>query len=359
MKAFDHIIIGGGICGTMAAEAIRARTPDASVLIVGAESHRLYSRVMLPHVIRGRTSEDKAFLRAEESYSEKGIDFLRGVEVTAVDPSARVVTFSNGDSARYVTALLIATGGSVRKLSCAGAEIADAMYFQTMDDMRRIKETAARTALVYGGGFIGLELLMSFVHMGLPTVSVVRGKGYFARLLDARGAELVADAVRGAGVDVRLETDIVAVERAEGMKRVHLTRGNSVTCDAIGVGIGITPNVAFLEGSGIAVGSGVLTDASLRASVPGVFAAGDVAEAPDAFTGTRRVTGNWQNAMFQGKTAGANMAGAAEEFAQLTTYSIAVFGLPVCFMGATEETGERLVRETAQGSLQLFLHGGR
>lgn len=360
MQRFDHIIIGAGIAGTMAAETIRARDASATICIVGDEPHRLYSRVLLPHVVRGKSSEEKAFLRTEASYEEKQFAFRKGVAVASVDPAAHVVRFADGSEASYDKALLIATGGSVRKLSCPGADEADVMYFQTLDDAQRIVATSARTALVCGGGFIALELLMSFAHMGVPAIVVMRGKGFFSRVLDPRGAEMIADEVAKHGIQVRTATEVVAIERVQGMKKAFLTSGESVICDAVSAGLGIIPNVGFLAGSGIDIATGVLADSHLRASSPGVFAAGDVAESPDPFTGERRITGNWQNAMFQGKIAGANMAGADDEYAMLTAYSITCFDLPIAFVGATDGSAdERIVRETMQGSLQLFLKQGR
>lgn len=360
METFDHLIIGGGISGTSAAEAIRARQPEATIAIIGAETHRLYSRVMLPHVLHGKSTEEKVFLRTENFYEQQRFTFYSGIAVTSVDPIARTVMLADGRAFRFRTALLIATGGDVRTLSCPGAESAEPMYFQTLDDMRRIAASSARTVLVYGGGFIAIEFHLSFACIGIRTIGAMRGEGFFSRVLDAHGRALVADEFKKRDIEIHFNTDIRGIERSEGVKKVFLSDGTEVSCDAVAAGIGLMPNIGFLAGSGITTNVGVVTDSHFRASVPGVFAAGDVAEHPDPWSGESRTAGNWQNAIFQGKVAGVNMAGGDESFSTLSSYSISCFGLPVAFVGAVEAgDAERVVRESANGSLQLVVKGGR
>ena len=140
MQTFDYLSRGGGIAGTAVAEGVRARDGAASVAIVGAEPHRLYSRVLLPHVLRGKVTEDKTFLRAESFYDDKRLRLFSGVAAVKADPASRQVTLAGGEIIGYSKALLIATGGAPRRLVCPGAAEADALYFQTLEDTRRIAE---------------------------------------------------------------------------------------------------------------------------------------------------------------------------------------------------------------------------
>ncbi len=361
MERFDHIIIGGGVAGVTAAETIRGRDSGASVLVAGEERHALYSRVLLPHVIRGKTAEEKAFLRQPGHFEKLGIAYRTGVAAARVDARAKTVTFSDGSSASYGK-LLVATGGSARPLDVPGAKEAGCLQFQTLDDMRAIVASrGTASALVYGGGFIGLEFVMSFVHFGAPVTAVMRGDGFFSRVLDADGCRAVTETAAKNGVTVRTRATIKAIELAGPRKIVHFDRGEPVACQTMATGIGIDPNVGFLAGSGVGTGSGVLVDDRLRSETDGVFAAGDVAEFFDASVGRRHVVGNWQNALLQGKVAGENMTGGDRAYDVLTSYAITCFGLPVVFMGATDVVdAERVTRRTDAGAfLQLFLLGGR
>src|SRR5690606_25670906 len=172
--------------------------------------------------------------------------------------------------------------------------------------------------------------------------------------------------------------EVVSIEMADAsplhdaaptaLKKAKLSTGAEHTCTTFAAGIGIVPNVVFLKGSGVEVNKGVLTDECLRTNIADVFAAGDVAESMDVLLGERRIVGNWQNAMFQGKTVGTNMtAGVAgndaapQPFTAVTTYSISCFDLPLTFVGATDvPVDERVVRETPKGAtLQFFVKNGR
>jgi NADPH-dependent 2,4-dienoyl-CoA reductase/sulfur reductase-like enzyme len=355
---YDHLILGGGVAGTTAAETIRAREPNASVAIVSDEPHRLYSRVMLPHVVRGRVKEERVFLKKPQFYSDAGIELLSNVGALSVDAAARRVTCNDGREFSYGK-LLIATGGRPRRLECPGADAAGILYFQTLEDARALAAARTGPAAVVGGGFIGMEFLMSFAHCGVPTTAVVRGPWFWSGVLDEASGRRVTWALRRHGVDVRLASGAVRGIATEGEGRVvHVERGEPVRCAVVAAGVGLERNVGFLAGSGIDVGTGVLTDATLAASAPDVYAAGDVAEFEDPISG-RRVLGNWSNALLQGKHAGRAMTGDAASFTALTQYAITCFDLPVVFLGATD-TPERSSRVYGdEAVLQFFLRGGR
>lgn len=357
----DYLIIGGGIAGVTAAEHIRQRDAVGTIRILGEEKHALYSRVLLPHVVRGRVPEEKAYLKAPNALSDKQIEFSTGVRVTRVDAARHVVVTDSGEELTYGK-LLIATGGSVRTLDVPGAKEAGCISFQTIDDARALRDSlGASKALVYGGGFIALEMVMSYVHNGAPVTVVMRGDGFFSRVLDPRSKAKLLEAMKAKGVEVILHAQITGVETNGNLKTVFLSDGSKHVCTALATGIGIVPNVAFLEGSGIPVADGILADDHLRSSAPDVYVAGDVAEFDDRALGMRHIVGNWQNAMFQGRVAGANMAGEETAFEAVTAYGITVFDIPVAFIGATDvPVDERIVRETEKGaSLQLLVKGGR
>lgn len=356
---YDHVIIGTGIAGTGAAEVIRQRQPEASILLVGNESHRLYSRVLLPHLIRGK-AEETVFLKKADFYVQQRIETAFGVTATKIEPQSKTVHLSDGRAVEYGK-LLIATGGAARRLDCPGADAADPLSFQTLDDARRIAASMTGSAVVVGGGFIALELLMSFAHHGIPATVVVRGDGFFSRTLDPEGRKRVMDVIRAQGIEIKTRAEVIDIETDGARKVIHLDTSESLDCTALGVGIGLDLSIAWLQGSGIEVAKGVVTNDRLETNVPDVFAAGDVAEYEDTLAGRRHVVGNWTNALLQGKHAGLMMTGENRPFEALTSYHIACFGLPIGFFGATGiENSERIVRKCDNGSiLQFFVSDSR
>lgn len=354
LHRYDHLVIGGGIAGVTAAEAIRQRDGRATVCVLGAERHPLYSRVLLPHVADGRANASRAVLKTPDALAARGIEFATGVDVRAVDVRAKEVSLADGARVGYGT-LLIASGSVARRFGGPGGE--HCMTFRTLDDLTPFEAAAASgTAVVYGGGFNAIDLAASFARRGVRVTSIIRGEGYLARVMDPVSRDMIRASLVAHGVDVRTRTDLVAVEKNGPHFKAYLSDKNVIDCGGVATSIGVDPNVGFLAGSGIPTHAGVLTDERLRA-VPDVFAAGDVAEYLDVHLGERRIAGNWQNAMFQGKVAGANMAGESVTFDMVTSYSIPCFELPVSVVGATDVAdGERVVRHVAGvGVLQLIL----
>lgn len=356
----DHLVIGGGIAGVTAAETIRERDARASILVLGDEPEMTYSRVMLPHVVRGKTPEARTFLRTREGLAAKRIGFEAGVRVTRVDAGAREVHLANGSVVTFGK-LLIATGGRAHAFDVPGGDDPSCLSFQTIEDARTlIAHRGDKRAVVVGGGFIALELLMSFAAFGAETVSVVRGTGFFGRALGSVGQSRIDAVLAANGVVRRYGETVREIVRDDAGLVARLGSGIEERADAVGLGIGIERNVDLLAKEGaIAIKDGIVVDERLETSVPGIFAAGDVASSFDARVGRHRAAGNWQNAVFQGKVAGANMAGDDVRYTTLTSYAITCFGLPILFSGATDGKGERIVRETPEALIEWHVENGR
>lgn len=359
-NAADYCIIGGGVAGTTAAETIRARDSKGRIVLVGAERHPLYSRVLLPHFVRGKIKEEGVFIRKPSFYKEKGIEYLSNTVVRSIESAAKKISFADGSEISY-DKLLIATGGRPRQLVCPGADKAGLLYLQTIEDARALDAVSTGEAVVIGGGFIAMEFALSFAQRNMPATVLLRGESFFSHALDGESGRRIAETMRGHGVKVRPRSTIKGIEADSGRKRVHLTDGWTCEGDIVAVGIGLEPNVGFLAGSGISVGRGVVVDEFLASETADVYAAGDVAEFLDVSTGGRRQLGNWANALFQGKAAGLNMSGERTPYKQLTSYSIACFDLPIAFLGAPAGDAERRVaRQYHDGTItQFYLDGDR
>ncbi len=197
----------------------------------------------------------------------------------------------------------------------------------------------------------------------MKVVAATRGTHFLQRIVDADGAAMIGASLQQHGVELRPRTELVAVERAgDRAYDAFFADGSHERVGAVAVSIGVEPNTALLAGVA-AIGNGLRTDEYLRvlgtngAPLDSVFAAGDVAEYHDIHAARYRIAGNWQNGMFQGKAAGANMTGAETPFTMVTTYSIPCFDLPVSVIGAVDGPDDRrVVRHTSGGaSLQFVL----
>ena len=339
MDNVDYLIIGGGVAGTSAAAAIREHDVQGSIVLVTDEQLRLYSRPRLPHFASGKIKEENLFVRKASFYEENKVDFRPESRVERFDPESRTATMSDGSRIRFHKAL-IATGGRPRTLDVTGSEAPGVLYFRTAADAKAVSDTVRNCThvVVIGGGFISLEFVHVCAALGVEATVLVRDRHYWARALDQAGAQMLTGLLAEHGAIIRTNVQNEQITANGRFSRVQCTDGTSLRCDAIGVGIGIAPNIDFLAGGPIKMERGVWTDSYMRTNVPDVFAAGDIAEFEDVVLQRRHQMGNWANGEHQGRIAGLNMAGVGEEYRTVSAYTIQSFGLNISFVGDTAAT---------------------
>lgn len=344
-----HIIIGAGIAGTTVAEELRKLDATAEIVLIGEEHEPLYSRVLLPHYAKGIVSREKIFLKKETWYLDKNIEWLCGVRCEEIDTVNRHVVVSDGREIPY-DKLLVTTGAEIQTLPYDGENVC---YFQTLGDTEHLIARMASCSgrgIVYGGSFIASELIDLFVHRGMSTVAAFRGPWMFSRILDAESGALVTAHLKRVGVDVR--------PGSETPESVGIAPN-----DVVAVGVGIAPELGWIREAGIETGRGILTNARLETNVADVYAAGDIAEFDDIVVGRRVMAGNWPSAVMQGRLAARNMAGAAEEFQNVSSYATNLAGLDVIGVGDTDRSAADstvVVGSAAAGGVtQLFVRAGR
>ena len=345
-----HVVIGGGIAGTTAAEELRKLDADAEITLVGEDHEIIYSRVLLPHYAKGLVPREKLFLKKETWYAEKNIEWMPGTRCDAIDVTNRHVALSNGRELPY-DKLLLATGGEARTLPYEGENVC---YFHSLGDTEHLislmRSRAGGRGIVYGGSFIACELLDVFLYHHMPTVAAFRGPWMFHRILDADSGELVSDHLRAVGADVR--------PGSETLESVGAT-----DADVVGVGVGVEPDLAWIRDAGIAVNKGVVTSARLETSAGDVYAAGDVTEFEDLVVGRTLMAGNWPSAVMQGRVAARNMAGKPEEFRNVSAYATNLAGLDIIGVGDTDRAFADEIRivgsRAAGGVTQLFVRAGK
>ncbi len=306
-----HIILGNGPAGVVAAETLRRAAPADDILLVGNEAAPPYSRMAIPYLLENNIDESGTYLRkAPDHFSGLGIRQLQGRAV-AVNTEKQTVLFADGHFESY-DRLLIATGSHPVRPPIPGIDLPEVQTCWTLDDARAIAALAKPGTRVVqlGAGFIGCIIMEALVKRGVELSVVEMGDRMVPRMMTPEAGGMIRRWVEKQGVRVVTKAGVERIEPGQTAPlSVTLTTGESLACDLLIVAAGVAPNVSFLEGTTVHVAKGILVDDAMQTSVPGIYAAGDVAEAPDLFSGRHLVAAIQPNAADQARVAALNMAG--------------------------------------------------
>jgi 3-phenylpropionate/trans-cinnamate dioxygenase ferredoxin reductase component len=306
------VIVGASLAGANAAEELRKEGYTGEVTLVGAEPHPPYERPPLSKgLLLGTDEPDSPLVHPAEWYAEHDVELLTGSTVSELDLDTGHVVL--GERRLPYDRLLLATGAQPRRLPLADRSGADVTYLRTLDDSLALKDRLGEHLLIIGAGWIGLEVAAAARAAG-GTVTVVETAPLpLATVLGPELAPLFADLHREHGVDLRLDTTVAAIEHHDGRTSVRLSDGDELSPGLILVGIGAEPDDHLAASAGLATDRGVLVDATLRASDPHVYAAGDVANHDHPLHGRLRVE-HWDTAIHQGRHAARSMLGHDEPY---------------------------------------------
>ncbi len=306
-----HLILGAGPAGVIAAETLRRLAPDDEVAIVGDEREAPYSRMAIPYLLIGNIDEGGTHLRHRPGHFDALRIGLRQGRAAAVDAVAGRVRLDDGSELPY-DRLLIATGSQPVAPPVPGIDLPGVHTCWTLDDARAILQLARPGARVLqmGAGFIGCIIMEALAARGVELTVVEMGDRMVPRMMGPTAGTMIRDWVEAQGVRVHTGTRVEAIETgADGGLTVQLSDGGRIDADLVISATGVRPNIGFLNGSGIACDTGVLTDDHMRTSVEGIFAAGDCAEAYDRLSGRPVVSAIQPNAAEQAVVAAKNMLG--------------------------------------------------
>jgi 3-phenylpropionate/trans-cinnamate dioxygenase ferredoxin reductase subunit len=313
------VIVGAGHVGGRAAQALREFGWGGEILLIGNEDHLPYERPPLSKaLLTGERDGASCALRPREAYVAERISHI--VErVASIDGPAREVSLAGGRRIGY-HALLLATGGHLRRLTIPGADLAGVLGLRTLDDAAALAPRLSPGAkiVVIGGGFIGLEVAASARRRGCKVCVIEGADRLMGRAVPAAIGGRVLALHRARGVDVRLQAVPQEIANlADGELCVRLSDGAELTATTVVVGIGIEPATELARAAGLSVKRGVEVNAELATSLPGIFAAGDVAEFPSALSGQSIRQESWHNAETQARTAARNMLDGHESYTAL------------------------------------------
>jgi len=310
-----HIILGNGPAGVVAAETLRRVAPADDILLIGNEDEPPYSRMAIPYLLEGNIDEAGTYLRKTAGhFASLRIEQRRG-RVVAVNTEKQTILFEDGHFESY-DRLLIATGSHPVRPPIPGIDLPEAQTCWTLEDARAIAARAqpGSRVLQLGAGFIGCIIMEALVKRGVHLTVVEMGDRMVPRMMTSEAGGMIKRWVEKQGVNVVTKAGVDRIEKGQNSPlTVTLTTGDQLECDLLIVAAGVAPNVAFLEGTAVHVAKGILVDATMQTSVPGIYAAGDVAEAPDLFSGRHLVSAIQPNAVDQARIAALNMAGQPTE----------------------------------------------
>ncbi|ACB34085.1 FAD-dependent pyridine nucleotide-disulphide oxidoreductase [Leptothrix cholodnii SP-6] len=325
-----HVILGAGPAGVIAAETIRKHAPNDEIIVIGDEPEAPYSRMAIPYLLIGKVGEEGTHLRHGENHYEKlGITLKRG-RASKVDTQARQVLLEDG-SAESFDKLLIATGSSPATPPIPGIQGPGVHPCWTLEDARAIAALAQPGARVLqlGAGFIGCIIMEALAMRGVQLSVVEMGDRMVPRMMGPTAGGMIKDWCVAKGVSVHTGARVEAIDRPDASAAagcapmsVRLSTGERLDADLVISATGVRPNIGFLENSGIICLVGVLTDEHLQTNVPGIYAAGDCAEAFDKVSGTTIVSAIQPNAAEQARVAALNMVGKTIELKGVTQINV-------------------------------------
>lgn len=331
------VIIGGGLAGAKAVEALRDRDFDGRITLFAEEERLPYERPPLSkEYLAGKKSLTDFTVHDSDWYDDHNVDLRLGSRVSAVNAGEHTVALPDGTTVRY-DKLLLATGSSSRRPPIPGSDAESVHYLRTYEDAVALNSvlTEGSSLAVVGAGWIGLEVAAAARQRGVDVTVVESAKQPLVAALGETVGEVFAGLHRDHGVDLRLEAQVEEITttggKATGLK---MRDGSAVAADAVLVAVGATPNVELAEQAGLAMGSGgVLVDTSLRTSDPDIYAVGDIAAAEHPLFGGRIRTEHWANALKQPAVAAAGMLGSPGEYDELPYFFTDQYDLGMEYVG--------------------------
>ena len=339
------VVVGAGLAGASAADELRKVGYDAVLTVIGAEQHQPYERPPLSKgFLTGAATSGSTLVHPAEWYTEQGIDVVTGTTVAGLDVEHRQVALA--DRVLAFDQLLITTGARPRRFDLADAASAagaNVVYLRTLEDAELLRDQLGKRLLIVGGGWIGLEVAAAARTAGGPVTVVEAAELPLVGVLGPEIATVFADLHRSHDVDLRTDTTVAAITHERGSTTVRLSDGSQTDVDLIVVGIGAEPNTDLAQAAGLEIDNGILVDAQLRTSTPGVYAAGDVANHDHPDLGRIRVE-HWDNAIEQGRHAARSMLGETTPYTRQPYFYTDQYDLGMEYVGHVGPQGYDEVR---------------
>src|SRR5689334_14953500 len=362
-----YVIVGGGLAAGNCARWLRESGADGSILLIGRESDLPYNRPPCSKgYLQGKESREDVLFRPPQWYEEQEIEALTRVSAMKLDPAEKVVTLSNRETVSFDQAL-VATGANVKRLNVDGSELEGIHYLRALGNADTIRgDAAGKRVVLIGGSYIASEVAASLTELGSECTLVMLEPVVLGRGFGDKAGRFFQDRLEERGIPVYGDDALERFEGADGrVTRVITKAGHQLEADAVVMGTGAMPDVMLARAAGLELGEsgGIVVDARLETSAPGIYAAGDVAEYESVVHGGRRMRiEHWDVAFNQGKTAALNMLGRNQPhdvvpyfFSDLSDWA------SLEYVGPAHEWDREIVRGSLEeGEFSIFyVHEGR
>ncbi|KUK14486.1 MAG: NAD(P)/FAD-dependent oxidoreductase [Synergistetes bacterium] len=367
-----YAIIGNSVAAVGAIEAIREIDKEGLITVVSDENVYNYSRPLISYYLGGKVEERNMYFRDKGFYERNNVKLILGKKAQRLDVNKHVVYLADETIIRFEK-LLICTGGKPIVPNIEGlSEVREGVFsFTKFSDAKSmlsyIKLNGIKSAVVLGGGLIGLKAAEGLLARGLRVTIVELADRILPNTLDKEASEMLERALVGLGCSVLKGDTIIGVSTTDGvLKEVYLKSGRVIPSSLLVIAIGVRPNLDLIRGTSIGYDRGIIVDDQMQTNIAGIYAAGDVAQAKDFLTSMNSVLALWPVAFRQGKVAGFNMAGKETKYEGLFPMnSVEIAGIPTISFGLSNpqdgENYEVLVKKDGRVPLyrKIVLKDGR
>ena len=340
------VIVGASLAGAKAAEALRAEGFAGRITLIGEEPVRPYERPPLSKgYLRGEQPFDTAAVHPAGFYEEHDIDLRTSTTVTAIHSSSNEIEVKGGERIGY-DRVLLTTGAAPRRLSVPGANLEGVRYLRTVADSDQIRDAAVAGVpiVVIGAGWIGSEVAASARQLGADVTVVDVASLPLERVLGIEIGTVYRDLHLRNGVKFHLGIGIESISGAGSVEEVKLTDGTVLPAGAVVVGVGVLPRTELAEAAGLEVDNGVVTDEYLETTVPGIYAAGDVASSYHPHYRSRLRLEHWSSALNQGPAAASNMLGHQQAYDKIPYFFSDQYDFGMEYRGWSIGTDDVVIR---------------
>ncbi len=358
MKIKTHIIVGTSAAGIGCASRLRALAPDDTIIVISQEIQLPYNTCLLADVLGGDRAEQQVYIKTQEFFAQKNIDLRLGVRVRSIDPQARMITCSDGNTLHYDT-LFLGTGTSVQLPPIAGANNNPSThFFHTLHDTQKLLAQLQniKRAVIVGAGLSGVECTDALAGHGIAVDLVEMAPRLLPRQIDEQGSQVIEQCMRG--VTLHKSTSVTQVDP----KQVTLSTGSKLPYDALIFTTGGRPNISLAQQAGCKIEQGgIVVDEYMQTSVPHIYAGGDCATLHDQLTGGSIRSCLWPDAMQQGMHAAFAMAGQPKPYPGVCIISSSRFFDTVfvsCGPVVDVPASAKVTTESGDGFYHKFVHEG-
>jgi len=353
------VVVGAGQAGLQVAVSLRQQGFDGRLVMYGAEPHLPYQRPPLSkQVLKGEWPPEKCQLHHREFLESHAIELHMSAPAASLDPGRKLLRLDSGREVEY-DKLAICTGSRLNRLHFSGSGLAGVHYLRTLDQSLELRSrlTPGSRLVIAGGGYIGLEVAASARSRGCEVTVIEALDHVMQRSALPPIADFLLERQRREGVEFRLGHRLTEILGHERVQAVVLDDGQLIEADVLLKGIGVRPDLRWLEGSGLETGRGLRVDTRCRTSAPDVYGAGDICESRHALFPGWLVLESVQNAVSQGKIAAANILGREVEYDEVPWFWSEQFDCRFQMAGIPQAGDELVIRETGSNSLTVLSLG--